>query len=208
MKLPIQIQYQQPFTSSFMNKIIGIIGLCLLFASCVQMQHTSSQSPNPKTLSLAWNSNDYIPDNYKTMIDSLMPMAIQEFNEKSKHLKFTAVPYSASHTVNFYFSEGKFATKEEITAGYIISGLGILVSPIATWQLSQNQFLIAFWDFPGDKINYKLTTYFANSKKQWKGRKYKVSRGALFKSKNARMQSIANQLHQSILNALKSFDHH
>ena len=128
------------------------------------------------------------------------------FNQSNHHFRVhrKAVSDSAYLTINF--NRCRYVTDGGVALGYIVSGIGIIASPIYTLNISGGQFLFGFWYFPWDLIDYKvvLSPYISPDKN--KEQNMFVKSGACFTGKEERIQRLVGRFAVSLQELLLQLD--
>ncbi len=104
------------------------------------------------------------------------------------------------------FSKIKIVSNGGVIAGYVISALGILVAPIAVYELSEKTFLLAFYYLPENRIEYKasLSPYLNDIK----GRPQHalIQTGAMFKKMSKRINVTKTKFEVALYNMLLNLE--
>ena len=191
-----------------MKKTIALV-LCsiILFSCSTIVKIPEAKKSTIKDIGIEWvydssNVNDvFIPS-----IDSAIDITMADFNQSSHHFKVhrKAVSDSAYLTINF--NRCRYVTKGGVALGYIVSGLGIIATPIYTLSNSGGHLIVGFWYFPFDAIDYTvaLSPYITPDKN--KEQSITVNSGACFTAKDQRVKRVVGKFALSLQEILQQLD--
>lgn len=137
---------------------------------------------------------------------------IQKFN--NEHHSFSVHKKTAADKayLTLNFSKLKIVSNGGATVGYVVSALGLIATPLAVYQLSDQTVLLAFWYFPANRFIYQGSL--SPSLEGGKGvpQPFMVESGALFRNKEKRLEAtktnFEKQLYKTLLKLEKQIQSH
>lgn len=181
--------------------------MATLFISCTHTFFPATNGFKAKDVAINWGIDTaYVNGIYNNVIDSKVDSAINEFNKGKHAFKLHEALGKDSNVLSFNFSKSRFVSDGDVALGYIISGLGIIGSPIITLTSSNSQFFLAFWYLPHDYINYTATLTSNQLKDSMVYQYYSIRSNALFNNKLDRVKNIADKLNASLIEILNEID--
>ncbi len=189
----------------FMKTIYYVLGLCLLLSSCTTLKFATDQK-SISTLAIDYEVAEKVNPIYKTIIDASFEKAMQRFNQETRSFKVHRRVGNEAAGLNFDLSKGKFVSKGGVTAGYVVSGLGLIAAPIGTLAATGGEWLVLFYYFPADRVNFSAALSDDLAEKVGKKKKFIIEVGALFTSKTKRTAKMSFKLDQTLYNILVKLD--
>ena len=186
-------------------KIIALILGLFLFSSCNNLKLATGQK-SISSLAIDYSISDKVNPIYKSVIDSTIDATIVRFNNENR--SFTAIKRGPNDEkgLTIDFTKGRFVSDGGITAGYIVSGLGLIVTPISLYLASGGELIGFFYYFPDDKIVISSSLSPSLSAKPGKKSNSWVMSGALFSSKSKRLAKISMRLDDRVYKMLTKLD--
>jgi len=190
-----------------MIRLTTFILIATFLVSCTTLRIPEIQKQNIKDIGVEWNIDSATMNNvYLPKIDSTLDACINRFNKETHQFKVHRKRLTDSAYLTLYFENGRFVTNAGVALGYIISGLGLIATPIYTISSSNGNAFLAFWYFPRDNIKYSaVLSPSINSVKR--GEQFiVVQSGACFSSKNARIKAVIDKLSSSFYSLLRQLE--
>lgn len=187
-----------------MPKIItAIVAICCAVCTYSQPADTTKKII---TIGVEWNVSDQVDSRYKLMIDSVFQSVMNEYNEEPETVILRKKTGGEDGYISFTFKKGKIISNGTRTAGYIVSGLGLLAAPAITLAASGGNAVLAFWFFPRDRIIMTRSIQSPPGRRIRYAKRVNLFTGALFNSKPERMKRMAEKLDDSIFRAFMKFE--
>ena len=185
---------------------IAIIIVC--FSSCVQLKLAEDKRSTLTNLGIEYEFSDKVEDIYKPRIDSVINFVINQFN--SEHHSFMvhkAVKGEENKScLKLKFEKAHFKGKGSILASYIITPIGLVITPFAVMSATSGQAFFLFWYLAADKINATATLSSDIAKPNYQEKDILVYTGATFSSKDNRIKKISNKLGDDLYSTLVKLD--
>ena len=177
--------------------------ISVFFTSCVstklnrEAKELSNSAKNIKNIGIRYS---YIEkgDLYLNFFDSTINDFITEFNKEGHLFTINAQQPDDSLFVSLQFVKTKFASKNAITAGYIVSGLGLIALPIATYNASNGNLIVFAWFLPKDVNDFYLTqSKYLKLFSDRQGNK-SIKSGAMFSTEENRQKNMKNAFSKAL----------
>lgn len=178
-----------------MKKIFNcIIGLLLLTSCTTSLRIAKNKLPEVKDLGVCWTISEEVNDLDKIKVDSVMTDVLNKYNSERHNFSVHRCEGSDENTLFINFENGRFVKPGAVTAGYIVTAIGVLVCPIAVLAATEGAFIAAFWFSPQDRM-YSEATLSANLSKgpNSKARIWSQTR-SMFRSRSKRLLKINSKL--------------
>ena len=178
----------------------------LCFTSCVSTPRVASSNAFAKNTNVKNVVVQLIHSNSADngMIDSSVQEAINMYNKKSKALNISLYDGSSSENlITINFSDAKLVSDGGLTAGYIISAIGLIALPIYTYQASGHTGIWFLAYDPHDRLNFKAKYTNWHTKKHLPSRTFRVRSEALFSNKGQRRKRLSMQIQVSVFKLFK-----
>ena len=187
-----------------MRRILSAFILCLFLFSCSFVRTVETRRPF-SDLGVDWNYAGKMNPVYKPIIDSTFEEIIRKFNSEAHSYKIHKRNPQDENYITFTFVNGKFVSNGGVTAGYIVSGLGLIATSAITLAASGATWLAAFYYFPADKL--QIATMLSPSlAKRSKPSMSLLEKGALFSTRSKRINKITVMLEKAIYEILGYLD--
>lgn len=184
--------------------IIAIVAICCALCSNSQPADTTKKII---TIGVEWTLSDKVDSRYKLMIDSVFQSVMNEYNKEPETVILRKKTGGEDGSISFTFKKGKIVSNGTRTAGYIVSGLGLLAAPAITLAASGGNAVLAFWFFPRDRIIMTRSIESPSGRRRIRyAKRVNLYKGALFASKSERMKDMAEKLDDSIFKAFTKFE--
>jgi hypothetical protein len=188
-----------------MLKLFPALIICFTLYSCKPLQIAESKKDITE-LGISWELGKKVNPVYKERIDSVFEAIINRFNsEKHSFTIHKRLPYEQNFLA-LQFEKGKFVKKGGLTAGYIVSGVGLLVAPAAILYATEGMYILAFYYFPMDNLVISGSLSPALSGNKTRPLHTLIESGALFSNKKKRINKISKKLDQRIYKILLKLD--
>lgn len=187
-------------------KKIALVAFSFLLFGCTTGKLTLSKNVQPfKTIAIETSYGQYADNEYKDTIESSVNRLIKVFNTENHKFNLNRRNPKDNFYVMLDFSEICVANNQQVTAGFIISAIGLLVTPIAMLNLTDGQFVVGFWYAPKNKVIYNFTlSESLNSKNV--SQEFQNATGAIFKPKAKRLSSVNEVFYQSLYNTFLNLE--
>jgi hypothetical protein len=188
-----------------MQKLFPALIICFALYSCKPLQIAETKK-DISDLGISWELAKKVNPVYKEKIDSVFEAIINRFNsEKHSFSVHKRLPFEQNFLA-LNFEKGKFVKKGGLTAGYIVSGVGLLVAPAAILYATEGMYILGFYYFPMDNLAISGSLSPALSGNKTRPLYTLVQTGALFSNKTKRMKKISKKLDQRIYKILLQLD--
>lgn len=182
------------------NKTVNsfsIFIVCLFFYSCQPSKIYIERKKDFTDLGVEWTYSLRVNEMFKSKIDSIMDVAITQFNNEHHSFLVHKKISGEEDFLSLSFDKGRFVSDGGQAAGYIISGLGVIVSPIISLSSSGGKSFLTFWYLPHDNLIFH-GTFSPSISNNIRPQKMFIQSGALFSNKQKRWSTITWQLANAI----------
>ncbi len=165
-------------------KYFLLAGLTICFYSCSTLKSDSGKTiKNTPDVGVEWEYSAKVNDAYQKNMDSVIKDEIQKFNSSGHAFNLHIKNRKDKDYISMEFKDGKIATKSQRTAGYIVSGVGLIATPALLIALHAG-FVAAFYYIPENTFLMKCTYSDNLANPSSHGKKFNGSTGALFANKD------------------------
>lgn len=189
------------------NKVLPLIGVvlfCFLIHSCSPTLRIAESSKNIGIdIAIEWTISPSASELFISKIDSVMNLVINLVNQEDHGFYVHKKRDNEEAQLTLDFEKIKFVSTGGQIAGYLVSGVGLIASPIIISTLTNQAFTLVFWYFPHDCISYSATLS-ADLDEDNRSRTINrfVDSGVLFTSKSKRTDKISRRLKSSLYRVL------
>src|SRR5437868_5153 len=114
---------------TFMKYFLPV--LVLLFCSCKTLRIADEKNArNTPSIGIEWNYSESVNEKLPHRIDSVISGVMSQFNSEGHSFSVHKKLPKDKDYLALDFEKGKVVSKGEKIAGYAISGLGLIVTPI------------------------------------------------------------------------------
>ncbi|MEI6184765.1 MAG: hypothetical protein WCP65_04495, partial [Bacteroidota bacterium] len=160
-----------------------------------------------KDIGVEWiYDSSTVNDVYIPSIDSAIDATMAGFNQSDHHFKLHRKADSDSAYITINFNRCRYVTDGGLALGYIVSGIGIIATPIYTLANSGGHLLVGFWYFPCDVIDYKVELSPFISPDKNREQNMFVKSGACFATRDERIQKVVGRFAISLQEILQQLD--
>jgi len=191
-----------------MKLLAIIIVLCVSFSSCVHLKLADDKRSSVKDIGIEYEFGKNVETVYQPRIDSVINFVINQFN--SEHHSFIvhkAVKGEENKScLKLNFKKAHYKGSGALVASYIITPIGLIVTPMAVMTATSGQAFFLFWYLAADKINItaSLSTDIADVSHDSKD--INVRTGATFSNRDNRLRKISNKLGDYLYTTLVKLD--
>lgn len=189
-----------------MRKLLLLIIPFLIISSCATLQISDEKKSQLKNLGIEWTYTDKVIDIYRPSIDSVMHSVINQFNTENHSYIVHDKTEQDSMYLTLEFNGSRFVSDDGLAVGYIITFLGLGVTPFATLIATNGTAVFAFWFIPADNLQMTGTLSPMISDNPEIKRKILVQAGALFSDKSMRIKNISKKTSAIITELLLNLD--
>ncbi len=179
--------------------------ICLFLCSCGALKISASKT-NISDLGIYWHYPGKVNAIYQPRIDSVFDNVINKFNSEDHAFKVHKRSAEDLDYVQFTFNKGRFVSNAGVTTGYVLSGIGLIATPIIVLAATGGDYFGLFYYFPQDNLNISTSLSPSLVEDKVKLKTSTVEAGALFSNKTKRMNKISNKLESSIYKVLLNLD--
>jgi len=189
-----------------MKKLIAIaLSLCF-FYSCTQLKISASQQNKMTDLGIEYQNLDNVNEIYMSTVDSVLDAVITQFNSEHHSLMVHKKRKRDEDYLTLSFDKTRFVTNAGRAVGYSVSGLGLLVSPVAVATATSGQAFLAFYYLPEDYLHIRGQLSPAITDYPDRNKLIYVEADALFAKKSRRVNKIGDKLGDSLRQLLQNLD--
>lgn len=154
-------------------------------------------------IAIEWLIDSDVNDIYIPEIDSVMNIVLNRFNGENHTVSIHKKREQEEASIKIVFKESKFASSGNLITGYIVSGLGLLASPVVITSITSGQALLMFWYFPNDVLRFSVTLSpnLLEDSRSFTHEQF-VKSGAMFSNKTRRVNKISNKLESMLYKML------
>jgi hypothetical protein len=188
-------------------KPLFLILLTLLFFSCNTLKIASDKNTsNVTSIGIQTNYTKRANNTFKDTIESSIEKVITQFNNEKHAFSVHKKETSDRSYLTLDFSKVRIVSNGGVAAGYIISGIGLIASPILVFEWSGESAILAFWYFPVNRIEYisSLSPYL-NAEKGPKQANL-IQSGAMFRNKSKRIEVTKTKFEAYFYNSLLNLE--
>ncbi len=191
-----------------MKLLAIVIVLCVSFSSCVQLKLAEDKRSTVKDIGIEYEFGENVETVYKSRIDSVINFVINQFN--SEHHSFTvhkAVKGEENKScLKLNFQKAHYKGTGALVASYIITPIGLIVTPMAVMTATSGQAFFLFWYLAADKMNIKASLSSDIADVSNESKNIKVRTGATFSNRDSRLRKISNKLGDYLYTTLVKLD--
>lgn len=177
----------------------------IILNSCASLK-LANDKKDITQLNLGYVLNSNINPILKPYIDSVFDATINQFNSEGRSFIVKRQAEGEESDLTVVVKRAKYIKKSGVTAGYIISGLGLIAAPVTMLASSGGQWFIIFLYLPADRIEMESTLSPSLSAKPGKKVRTIVNSGALFTSKSKRLKKMSGKLDLALYDMLIKLD--
>ena len=169
-------------------KILYFIVFLLSLTSCNVLKLAADKNANNvTTIGIQSNYGNRANNLYKDTVDAVIETVMNRFNAEKHIFDVHKKTKTDKAYLTLDFSKIKIVSNGGVIAGYVVSAIGLLVAPVAVYVLSEKTFLLAFYYFPLNIIEYQasLSSYLNDTK--GKQQRISVQTGAMFRKMSKRI---------------------
>jgi hypothetical protein len=130
--------------------------IVFIVSSCQTLKVAENRNfSNTKEIGVEWYVTGKVKnvgDDFDQKLDSMMLAAMESYNHKQAELVFRRKEKKDKDYLTFEINQAKIVSAGGKTAGYIISGVGLIVAPVAILVASEYTFFLAFYYWPEHKL--------------------------------------------------------
>ncbi len=171
-------------------KYLLFLPLIIVFYSCSTLKSDAGRSiKNTPDVGIEWEYSSKINNAYQKDMDSVIDAEIQKYNTGGHQLHLHKKRPKDKDYLSMEFKEGKLTTRGERTAGYIVTGLGVVVTPAVLIALNAG-FVAAFYYLPENKFLMKCTYSDNLAASSSHGKNFNGTTGALFVNRQKQVNKL------------------
>lgn len=171
-------------------KYFLLSAIIICFYSCSSLKSDSGKTiRNTPGIGIEWEYSGKVNDAFQKDMDSVIKVEIQKFNSSGHAFNLHIKNRKDKDYISIEFKEGKIATKGERAAGYIVCGVGLIITPALLIALHTGV-VAAFYYIPENKFLMKCTYSDNLSDPSSHGKKFNGSTGALFAKKDKQVEKL------------------
>lgn len=180
-----------------------LLPLTLLFLSCNSLKISGSKNANNvSSIGIETNYAKRVSSAYKDSIEASIEKVISQFNSEKHVFSIHKKETSDSSYLTLNFSKVRFVSNGGVAAGYIVSGIGLIASPILVFEWSGESAILAFWYFPVNRIEYTSSLSPYLNANRGPSQQNLIQSGAMFRSKSKRIEVTRTKFEVYLYNSL------
>jgi len=190
-------------------KLLAAVAIIIVgFSSCVQLKLAEDKRSALKNLGIEYEFSDKVEEIYKPRIDSVINFVVNQFNnEHHSFIVHKAMKGEENKLcLKLKFEKAHFEGKGSILASYIITPIGLVITPFAVMSATSGQAFFLFWYLAADKINVTATLSPDVAELGHEQKNMIVHTGATFSNKDSRIKKISNKLGDDLYTTLVRLD--
>lgn len=185
-------------------KNASLLLILLAFTSCKVLKLADDKNAtNVKDIGIEANYGGKANNQYSKEIDASIENVITKFNSEHHAFKLHKKEKDDVAYYTLDFSKIKIVGPGGAAAGYFISALGLIATPIYAYTASEHSLFLAFYYFPANRVLYKGTLSPWLNKSPSLSHQFVAESGALFRNKVQRVaatkRNFEKQLYKTML---------